>query len=289
MKIDTRFRQRYTTIPFAVYSKLHTPTPHSPNTITLTHYHKEMELFLITDGSALLYVDSVAYEVQKGDIFVIAPYHPHNAKIFSDRNFSHHCICFDLQMIYERNLCEDLEKGNLTITPHIPHTEPCAELLGEYVKKACQAHSISKAGWELNVIGYMSLFLGLLKEHCYIQQISDGTKSNDFSIRLIDYISKNYSNGITSRDAADFLHISNSYFCRIFKENFGSCFQNYLNVYRLEAAKEQLKTSTLTITEISVAVGFNSFSYFSKLFKDAYNCTPTEYRKLSQKYNEYYT
>lgn len=279
MIIDTHFRQRYTTIPFAVYNGLHTPYQFTTH-FTLVHYHKEIELFLITDGSAYLYVDSVAYEVHKGDILVIAPYHPHNAKIFADRKFSHHCICFDLKMIYERKLCEELEKGTLTITPHISHTEPYAELLGEYIKKACQAHSSGKSGWELTVIGNMSLFLGLLKEHCLLQQVKEGTRSNDFAIHVIDYISNNYSNGITSKDAADFLHLSNSYFCRIFKENFGFCFQNYLNAYRLDEASEQLKNSTLPISEISIAAGFNSFSYFSKLFKDTYHCTPSEYRNI---------
>lgn len=277
---DVHFRQRYTTIPFAVYNGLHNPQPFPANRITLAHYHKEIELLLITDGSARLYVDSVAYEVQKGDILVTAPYHPHNAMIFSDRKFAHHCICFDLEMIYERNLCDELVKGKLTITPHISHTEPYAELLGEYIKKACQAHSCGKAGWELTVIGNISLFLGLLKEHCLIQPVKEGVRSNDFSIRVIDYISNNYSNGITSKDAADFLHLSNSYFCRVFKDNFGSCFQNYLNAYRLESAKEHLKKSVLPISEISIAAGFNSFSYFSKLFKDTYKYTPTEYRNI---------
>ena len=283
---DSRFRQRYTTIPFAVHNRVHTPQSLSTNQITLAHYHKEIELLLITDGSALLYVDSVAYEVHKGDILVIAPYHPHNAKIFSDRKFSNHCICFDLEMIYERKLCDELEKRHLTIAPYISHTEPYAELLGEYIRKACQAHSCGKAGWELTVIGNMSLFLGLLKEYGLIQQVQEGTRSNDFSIRVIDYISNNYCNEITSKDAAEFLHISNGYFCRVFKENFGFCFQNYLNAYRLESAKEHLKKSMLPISEISIAVGFNSFSYFSKLFKNTYNCTPKEYRNIHHSKNK---
>lgn len=279
MKVDTRFRQKYTTIPFAVYSRAHTPLPHSSNIVTLVHYHKEMELFLITEGNATLYIDSVAYEVHKGDVLTIAPYHPHNAIIYSDQSFSHHCICFDLQMIHDRLLCEELEKGTLTTVPYISHTAPYTALLGSYLDRACQAHSAGMAGWELTVIGYLSLFLGLLKEQGLIHPVNAKIKSNEFSIQLIDYISKNYRDGITSCNAADFFHLSNSYFCRIFKQNFGSCFQSYLNTFRLESAKKLLKDTTLPVTEIAIDTGFNSFSYFCKLFKALYNCTPTEYRK----------
>lgn len=280
MIIDTRFRQRYTTIPFAVYNRFYDPPHQNTTLIKLAHYHKEIEMYVITDGSAYLFSDSVAYEVQKGDIFIVSPYHPHSAKFFPDRKFSHHCICFDLEMIYDRKLCSDLENGTLTITPHISHTEPYADLLGEYIKKACLAHSTGREGWEFAVIGNLSLLFALLKEQHLIQRIKVENISNAFAIQIIDYISNNYSNTITSRDAADFLHISNGYFCRIFKTNFGVCFQNYLNLYRLEVAQKQLKYTETPIFEISIAVGFNSFSYFCKLFKDTYHCTPTEYRNL---------
>ena len=98
-------------------------------------------------------------------------------------------------------------------------------------------------------------------------------------MHFMDYINKNYENNITSTDITTKLFINNSYFCRLFKKNFGSCFQNYLNMYRLEKSTVILKTTDLSVSEISQTVGFNSISYYSKLFKEIYGCSPSVYRK----------
>ena len=52
----------------------------------------------------------------------------------------------------------------------------------------------------------------------------------------------------------------------------------YTNNYRLEKASALLSSTDKSIMEISLDVGFNSVSYFNKLFKNKYKLTPKEFR-----------
>jgi len=269
------FKARYTTIPFAVYHARY----ENQKIESISHQHKEMEILTILEGNAVFYIDSVAYNVEKGDLLVIPPYSLHNAIIRDDKTFSHYCLCFDLSLIYDKKLCSQLESGDLTITPFISHEEEFAGRLSDNVINSYFACEEKKPGWEFNAIGNISVFFGCLTENNLISLPNLNKKNKNFCMHVMDYINKNYENNITSTDISTKLFMNNSYFCRLFKKNFGSCFQNYLNMYRLEKSTVILKTTDLSVSEISQTVGFNSISYYSKLFKEIYGCSPSEYRK----------
>ena len=67
---------------------------------------------------------------------------------------------------------------------------------------------------------------------------------------------------------------------KAFKYIFGRTAGDYIRNVRLEQAENLLKKSELTVSEIVVATGFNSHSYFSKIFKKKYNCCPKAYQKI---------
>ena len=52
----------------------------------------------------------------------------------------------------------------------------------------------------------------------------------------------------------------------------------FIKKYRLKKAADLLKNSDLTISEISYETGFNNRSYFYRIFKEEYNCSPSDFR-----------
>ena len=52
---------------------------------------------------------------------------------------------------------------------------------------------------------------------------------------------------------------------------------NYIQILRLETAKEKIKSGNFKISEISALCGFSDVSYFARCFKKRYGMTPTEY------------
>ena len=272
--IIEQFSHKFTSIPFATTSRDHKSNTSKNNIDTLFHIHKEVELLLVLSGKAKLFVDNKSFDIEQGDLILIPPYTMHRYTIFSSFSFKHYCMCFDLDLLYDKELKDRLENGAATLKTIIKNNEKYAK----FVIDAFGADMNKKDGWELYVIGNISLlFSDLIKENFIFNKSNNNHKPTCH--KIVDYINKNYHKGITSADVADELYLNHSYFCRIFRENFGYTFQNYLCMYRIEKAKSYLKNTNISVSEIAALVGFNSFSYFSKKFREYTYFSPSEYRK----------
>jgi AraC-like DNA-binding protein len=95
----------------------------------------------------------------------------------------------------------------------------------------------------------------------------------------VDYISKNYSYGITVSQIADHLGISRSHLFRIFKESMGQSVQEYLLSFRLDRAEVLMEKTDMNIKEIMYSCGFNDMPNFSRQFRKAFGMPPGTYRK----------
>ena len=112
-----------------------------------------------------------------------------------------------------------------------------------------------------------------------VMEYSD--KQSKRPIRMaVQYIEKNYKNKISLNTVADEVELSPVYLSHIFKKETGENFIDYLNGYRIKAAKELLKETNMSVKEISWEVGFQDATYFSKLFKKIVGIKPAEYRKF---------
>ena len=101
--------------------------------------------------------------------------------------------------------------------------------------------------------------------------------------RALEYIDRNIGECIRTSEIAKQLHISESHFCHEFKRCTGSTVSEYITSKRISKAKEMLVDSSKTISEISTELGFSSFSYFCKIFKEKTGMTPGEFRAMEKR------
>lgn len=94
----------------------------------------------------------------------------------------------------------------------------------------------------------------------------------------IKYIHEHYSEEIRLEDISSQVFVTPNYFSRIFKEETGQHFTEWLNKYRVEKAKVLLKDSSAKIYEVAERVGYNDYKYFTHIFKKVTGLTPKEYR-----------
>lgn len=276
---NDEFKEQYTTIPFAIYQAYCATGTHE----VITHYHREIELIAMTEGSAEFHIHSQCYPVKKGDIVIIPPYALHRGFTTNNVKSSYDCICFDLQLLCDKSLENGLESQAFSIISLISSESPYANQLQEYIKRAVIACKKNETGWELEAVGNMSLLFGILKKNYFIAQKSERNKETLFGEKAMTYLLQNSSCHITSRDAANALYMNHSYFCRVFKRTFGYPFEKYLLIYRLEKARLYLTNTTLHVTEIAFRLGFQNGSYFGKAFKERFHTTPLSYRKNRMK------
>lgn len=96
---------------------------------------------------------------------------------------------------------------------------------------------------------------------------------------ILAYLEENYRDSNLSQiQVADMFHISNYTLSRLFKNQVGVGFSEYLVAKRLEYAKELLLTTSHTVKEIAAMSGFTSENYFSRTFKLYEGVSPSNFR-----------
>ncbi|MGE5808760.1 MAG: helix-turn-helix domain-containing protein [Nitrospirota bacterium] len=99
----------------------------------------------------------------------------------------------------------------------------------------------------------------------------------------VRYINDNYRTDIRLDTVAVKAGMSASHFSRMFRKVMGLSYQSYLNSCRITKAKNLLHTSTRSITEIAVSLGFADSTGFGRIFKKLTGQTPSAYRSLARK------
>ncbi|MBP3239414.1 MAG: response regulator [Oribacterium sp.] len=95
---------------------------------------------------------------------------------------------------------------------------------------------------------------------------------------MMDYVEKHYMEDISVQDIAGALNYSEAYFCKLFKQQFGTNFVSFLSEYRITRAKELLSGTHVNIKDIGKTVGYPDSNYFAKVFKRIAGKSPSEYR-----------
>ena len=247
---------------------------------THPHNHKDFEILLIKSGIADFKIDDITYRVKPNDVILINPYEIHSSLAFRTHfPLSFCCFTFDLSLLGSvsthpvSKLAQKLCDGSARFDNVVSDCEEISEIFGKLEK----IYVGKKGAWEYYVSGYMFEFFGKLCDYGYCHEKVLPSKNKIFIKRIQQYIEKNYSENITSSDAAGELCYDLSYFCRLFRSNFGQKFSEYLNFYRVTQAKFLLKDG-YSVSETAALVGYISVSYFVKMFKMYNMVCPSEYK-----------
>jgi AraC-like DNA-binding protein len=95
---------------------------------------------------------------------------------------------------------------------------------------------------------------------------------------IYDYINKNYDKNPDVNTVARTVNLSTPAFCRYFKKQTDMTFTDFVNQYRITQAKTMLLQGE-TASTVCYNVGFDSVSYFNKLFKKLTHETPSSFRR----------
>ena len=117
--------------------------------------------------------------------------------------------------------------------------------------------------------------------HC-IRQIHNTTVTyeNELVRKLIDYMEEKYACDISLNELADYVNLSKEYMCNLFKHTMHQTIMQYLQTVRISRARIFLiQYPEKHVAEIAHMCGFESSSYFGKVFKKIAGCTPDNFRR----------
>lgn len=136
---------------------------------------------------------------------------------------------------------------------------------------------------ELAIKSYVNLLIiNLLRSKTtkfYKLKLKKNSKECEY---IKQYMDENYSQKIKLDDLASLAFMNKFYLVHEFKKYIGKTPINYLVDRRVDASKELLATTNLSIEKIAEKVGFSSQSYFNQVFKKKLGTSPTQYRRSAK-------
>lgn len=261
------------------------------------HWHEELEICLVRTGTAILCIGEKQVPIESGDAVLISGNHLHSIQS-TDKS------CVLLSILFH----PDYLFGDTTSflaakygAPVLNDPEFCYVLFSgkdswgrrgiDSINSILNANLTKAYGYELATKGFLCTFWMQLLEKADIfrkERVSSSLSVMDEN-RIKDaicYIHENYGAPITLEDIANSIHVSKSECCRCFKRALQISPFDYLLMYRIyESARKMQRSESRndSIASLSSAVGFNSTSYYNKIFRKYLNCTPTEYREIIKK------
>ncbi len=164
------------------------------------------------------------------------------------------------------NVLNSLFKGCL---PFLPVSEDIVKVCLDYIDKAATFHTTDKM--HIHLINLMSILIEQYQNffNCKRHWLID---------KIVSYINENYASPLSMSDVAAKFYLNASYFCKLFKEETGVTFTNYLMRVRVDNAKRLLSENSMKLYDVAAAVGYTNVQYFSTVFKDLEGITPSQFR-----------
>lgn len=275
-------------LPFIVYPCKFTPS----NSSCVTHWHEELEILFIEKGRGKFKVDLDCYELKEGDILIVKPSALHSMHQIENTPCEWSTIVFNLNMLNSsitdgcliKYFAPILNNEHQLPSLIISDSKGYNEIAGS-IKGLLNCYNSKNIAFELRLKSQLFYFFSLLYENDLVLMKPSSPLTNETTKKIkiiLNYIHENYMNELLMRDIANVCHFSEYYFMKFFKRHLGVTCTEYINAYRLHVASNLLNTTDTPITEISLETGFNSVSYFSKLFKEKFKVTPKEFKNLNK-------
>ena len=99
---------------------------------------------------------------------------------------------------------------------------------------------------------------------------------------VLNYIDDNFREDFPMTRLAEIAGITPQHLCRVFRETMNMRPNEYLLMCRMNEAKQLLKHSDISVSEICRSVGFSDPGYFSTIFRRYEGTPPAEYRKKNR-------
>jgi AraC-like DNA-binding protein len=254
------------------------------------HYHPEVELLFIQEGTGTQFVGDSIQRFEGGDLLLIGSDCPHylrsDNKYFSgDPNLYVSALVIHFNpSIFGKDFLALLE--NRHIDQLLEKSKKGLRILGslkseitEIMKKMIVSN---KGNMMLALYALLDLLASVNEYELLGTRIMEGDHNDKETERInaiYTYAAKHFKRKISIEEIAGVAHLSANSFCRYFKNKTKKNFSHFLNEIRVEYACKKIRENQLQVTQVGYEAGFNNFVNFNNAFKKITGKTPTQYAK----------
>ena len=265
---------------------LHTDGVYEPE-----HTHDFIEIVYTFKGKCRHIVDGELYNVKHGDVLFINYNQTHSISGENETEIIN-------ILIRPEYINESLKNNeNAFALLHLLEFEDFSKILNEnktkltfsgeerenfenIIKNMLKEFDTKAPGYELLIRSQFNIILIIL-----FRKMSLNLEESFYGIsdKLLSYITQHCNEKLSLESIAKLCSYNKSYFSRIFKEYTNNTFTEYLKNARMEKAKELLKNTDYSITNIVYKSGYSDKTKFFAHFKSYTGVSPLQYRKYKSK------
>jgi AraC-like DNA-binding protein/mannose-6-phosphate isomerase-like protein (cupin superfamily) len=247
----------------------------------LWHYHPEYELTYIVKGKGKRFVGDSYQDFEPGDLVLLGSMLPHTWV----SEASHHEKCEAIVIQFSSDFIEPLFRYAEINSIQELLQQSKTGLHFKQVKKDVLL-LLEEIASNKGAIAFTSLIkvLHLLSPANYTPLSSEhfkafkSSKNQQRINKVFLYVQQNYTGDVSLQNAAAMVHLSESAFCKFFKRISGKTFSDYVNEIRVAKACELLIETDKPIEQIAFETGFESQTYFNRIFLRKKASRPKDYR-----------
>ena len=269
------------------YSAMESELNRYPNQSALWHWHDYFEFAIAYRGGLVLDLEQQSITLSEGEGYFLNANVLHQVRMADDgKNGCSRAQLFDGALLsgaglVGRRYIAPIESC-VSLNARILRAEdPTAQPVLAALNAAFSAAEEDQEGYELEVCAQLCRAWALLYRMA-APELQGGGAPRESSLRLkamLSFIHENYARPIRVRDVADAAGVCERECFRCFTQSLDLTPTAYLTRHRVDAAARLLRESSMSAAEIAAACGFSDASYFGKVFRRAFGCTPAQYRR----------
>lgn len=242
----------------------------------MMHYHAAYELYYLCKGEREYFIGDAFYRVKEGDIVLIPQSVLHRT---AGKGANRYLVYFSREFLNRFFTGEMLDALAINRPTVFRAEEKTRARLEVQLEELLRAYTNAQPDALLAGGLYQLLFAAATSPNLYERDVYSAGRIGE----IIRYINENFSSIESIDEIAAHFFISKCHLCRIFSKSLGLSLVAYLNTIKVRAACDLMRRESATLTEIACRCGFNSSSYFCKVFKEEKGITPTAYRQSLKK------
>jgi len=252
------------------------------------HWHEALELNLVVAGAVKVSTANQAQVFQAGEGFfinsnILAAMEKDGMCVLDSHLFHPVFLSGHFKSVFETKYMNPITQNrNLELLALRKTTREQTQILGKLRQLSRLQQECDTEFQTRNLLSEIWLLLLEEIKHADNSIFRTPQKNQDRILTMISFIQENFADKLTLERIAGSAAVSTRECLRCFRAAIGQSPMDYLIEYRIRAAKKLLETTTLSITDIALQCGFNSNSYFTKLFHRSCGQTPNAYRKQLQ-------
>ena len=244
------------------------------------HNHDYYEFSIVTKGEMIHHINGETRKVNENTLLLLRPNDSHYISVEEDKKYFE---LFTLNVskkffisyfeLFDKELLERLNNAKYI---EMPISSTTNRYFSNFISKTSTIYQNNNYPEE--ILSPIFIDLSSIIFHYYQDTIKSKNYSNLVNTMMeLLHNKNNYQlslSEISKKANYSYAHIN-----RLFKSETGTTLAEYFAQIRLEYAKRLIETTSYSILDISLEVGFQSLSHFTKLFSKYYGLTPAKYRK----------